>query len=116
VEGTSFHGDSEDLEIAAAVKTAAWRRFDRLVLVTARDEVKVARFVARAATGSKLSREERAELEEDAKRRLALMLPDAVKSPLCDYVVDNNRDRAALEAAVRRVYVALVSSERVARR
>jgi dephospho-CoA kinase len=109
-------GDAEDREIAAAVKTTAWRRFDRLVLVTARDEVKIARFVARAAAGRRLSTTERTALENDARQRLALMLPDAVKSPLCDYVMDNNGERSALEAAVRRVYAALVGSERTARR
>ena len=111
-----FVGDSEDREIVEAIQTTAWRRFDRLVLVTARDEVKVARFVARAAAGRKLTSEERTALEEDAKRRLALMLPDTVKSPLCDYVVENNGDRSALEAAVKRIYAALVGSERAARR
>jgi dephospho-CoA kinase len=115
-EDAAFGGDSEDREIAAAVKTTAWRRFDRLVLVTARDEVKVARFVARAAAERKLSAEERTKLEEDARRRLALMLPDAVKSPLCDYVVENNGERTALETAVKRVYAALVDSEKAARR
>jgi dephospho-CoA kinase len=104
------HGDAEDREIAAAITTTGWKRFDRLVLVTAREEVKIARYLLRVAAGRALSPAERGTLQDDARRRLALMISDEVKSPLCDYVIDNNGDRAALDAAVRRAYAALRGS------
>jgi dephospho-CoA kinase len=51
----------------------AWRdRFDRIFLVTAPEEQKIARFVARAAAGREISPEERVALEADARQRLAL--------------------------------------------
>lgn len=103
-------GDAEDREIAAAVTTTGWKSFDRLVLVTAREEVKISRYVQRVAASRTLSAAERTALQDDARRRLALMLSDEVKSPLCDYVIDNNGDLATLQAAVRRVYAALRGS------
>jgi dephospho-CoA kinase len=49
-----------------------WRdRFDRIVVVTAPQEQKVARFVQRMAADRSLSAEERAALVADARRRLA---------------------------------------------
>jgi dephospho-CoA kinase len=49
-----------------------WRdRFDRIVLVTAPEEQKIARFVARASAGRPLALEERTALIADARQRLA---------------------------------------------
>jgi dephospho-CoA kinase len=107
----AVEGDSEDREIAAAVSTTGWQtRFDRILLVTAREDVKIARYVQRAGAGRTLSGAERAALQDDARRRLAAQIADEVKSPLCDYVIENNGDQAALEPAVRRVFAALKSS------
>jgi len=104
-------GDSEDREIAAAISTTGWQtRFDRILLVTAREDVKIARYIQRIAAGRTLGAAERAALQDDAKRRLAAQIADEVKSPLCDYVIENNGDQAALEPAVRRVFAALRSS------
>ncbi len=64
---------------------AGWReRFDRLALVTAPEELKVARFVERAGGG------DRAALKAEARRRLARMIPDAVKAKQCDFVIEND--------------------------
>jgi len=107
----AIEGDSEDREIAAAISSTGWQtRFDRIVLVTAREDVKIARYVQRVAGGRTLSAAERSALQDDAKRRLAAQIADEVKSPLCDYVIVNNGDRAALEPAVHRVYAALRST------
>ncbi len=111
-QAPAIEGDSEDREIAAAISSTGWQtRFDRIVLVTAREEVKIARYIQRAAAGRVLSPAERAALQDDAKRRLAAQLADEIKSPLCDYVIENNGEPAALEPAVRRVFAALRSSE-----
>jgi len=112
----TFEGDSEDREIAAAISTTGWQtRFDRILLVTARDDIKIARYIQRAVAqsfdaGHILTTAERTALQDDARRRLAAQIADEVKSPLCDYVIENNGDQAALEIAVRRLYAALRSS------
>jgi dephospho-CoA kinase len=77
---------------------AGWQgRFDRIVLVTAPEEVKIARFVARSAAGEALSEERRAGLEEEARRRIAQQIPDEQKSALCDYVLTNGGALTELE-------------------
>ncbi len=63
---------------------SSWReRFDTLILVTAPEELKIARFVARSGNGDRVA------LEAEAKRRLAQMIPDEVKAALCEYVIPN---------------------------
>jgi len=79
-------------------KGEGWRRrFDRVILVTAPDEVKVARFVARAAGERILTDRERAELEAEAQRRLDQQIPDEQKAALCDYVLTNGGALTELE-------------------
>ena len=81
-----------------------WRkRFDRVVLVIAPESLKIARFLERSGA----TEETRAALEAEARRRLALQIPDEEKAPLCDFVVVNDGDVAALEAQVERVWQAL---------
>jgi dephospho-CoA kinase len=75
-----------------------WKeRFDRIVLVTAPEEVKVARFVARSAPDGLVTAERRVELEAEAYRRLAQQIPDEKKSALCDYVLTNDGALRELE-------------------
>ncbi len=76
---------------------ADWRqRIDRIVLVTAPDEVKIARYAAKiAALGAG-----RETAEADARLRLAQQIPDAEKAAKSDYVLDNSGDREALRAQV----------------
>ena len=77
---------------------AGWQnRFDRIVLVTAPEEVKIARFVARSAAGEALSEERRVGLEEEARCRIAQQIPDEQKSALCDYVLTNGGALTELE-------------------
>jgi dephospho-CoA kinase len=67
-------------------------RFDTLVLVTAPDEVKIARFVARNG--------HRPGVEADARARLAAQIPDEEKIPRCQYLIDNS---GSLQETRRRV-------------
>ena len=72
---------------------ADWRRrIDLVVLVTAPDAAKIARYVARI----NLSGPAREAAEADARLRLAQQIPDAEKIALSDYVIDNSGDKAAL--------------------
>ena len=67
-------------EADAQGSAPGWRqRFDRIVLVTAPDEVKIARYVTRMSQGATSPRD----LEADARARLAAQIPDSEKIPLC---------------------------------
>jgi dephospho-CoA kinase len=82
-----------------------WReRFDRMILVTASDELKIARFVAR--TGSA----DREMLEAEARRRLARMIPDEIKAPRCDFVISNEGTTDELRRRVLLVWERLATA------
>jgi len=72
------------------------RRFDRVVVVTAPDEVKIARYVAKAPPGSG----DRAASEADARARLASQIPDAEKAARADFVIENTGDKTNLMGKV----------------
>lgn len=73
------------------------QRFDRLILVTAPEDVKIARFVRRCFGDGEISEERKAELEAEARRRLARQMPEDQKIALCDYVLTNDGAPAELE-------------------
>jgi dephospho-CoA kinase len=83
---------------------AYWRRrFDRVIVVTAPDGVKIARYVARI---SPTVWDER--VAEDARSRLAKQLSDAVKTSRADFVLDNTGELTELRAQVDAVWRQLV--------
>lgn len=72
---------------------ADWRRrIDCVVLVTAPDDLKIARYVGRISPEGHA----REAAEADACLRIAQQIPDAEKAALADYVIDNSGDKAAL--------------------
>ena len=71
-------------------------RFDRIILVTAPDDQKIARYVARIDPNGN----DRAKAEADARSRLAHQIPDRDKEARADYVLENNGDIADLRANV----------------
>jgi dephospho-CoA kinase len=72
---------------------ADWRRrIDCVVLVTAPDNVKIARYLARLSPPAPA----REAAETDARLRLAQQIPDAQKAAMSDYLIDNSGDKAAL--------------------
>ena len=85
------------------------QRFDKLILVTVPDEVKVSRFVARMM-GESAARNEsrREEVTRDARARIAAQIPDAQKVSRSDYVIDNTGSVAALRFRVEEIYRELV--------
>jgi dephospho-CoA kinase len=83
----AVHGDSGDWQ----------QRFDRLILVTAPEDVKIARFVRRCIGDVTPTAERIAELEQEARRRLARQIPDEQKMVLCDYVLTNDGAVTELE-------------------
>jgi dephospho-CoA kinase len=95
--GETKHGET-NCGGSQATERAPWHnRFDRIILVTAPEEVKIARFVARSAAGEALTVERRAKLEAEARLRLAQQIPDEQKSALCDYVLTNGGQLTELE-------------------
>ncbi|MBT9332103.1 dephospho-CoA kinase [Paracidobacterium acidisoli] len=78
------------------------RRFDRIILVTAPDEVKVARYLARVLPAD-ASIEQRAETERDAQARLAAQIADSEKISHCDYVIENSGSPEHLRAQVGKI-------------
>jgi dephospho-CoA kinase len=97
------------VESALIFEAEAWgtvpewrRRFDRVVLVTAPDDLKIQRFLARILAGD-ASAEDRARVEHDARGRLAAQIPDSAKIPRCDAVIDNAGSLGATRAQVDRL-------------
>lgn len=85
-----------------------WRsRFDRIVLVTAPQAVRIERFVDRMAatpTGREVSREAHA---QEACRRMSHQLSDEQKIALSDYVLSNNGTLADLQQQVDQLWPTL---------
>lgn len=105
------------VESALIFEAEAWgtvpewrRRFDRIVLVTAPDELKIQRFLARILP-AEASPEQRAGAESDARARLAAQLPDYVKAPRSDAVIDNGGSLEATRAQVDRLVARLRAEE-----
>jgi dephospho-CoA kinase len=79
------------------------RRFDRIIVVTAPEEIRIARYVERL---SPQGWDEK--IAADARSRVARQLSDAVKVSRADYVLENTGDLAALRAQVQAVWTQLV--------
>ncbi len=80
---------------------ADWRRrIDRIIVVTAPDELKIARYVARLDPNAR----NKAVIEVDARNRLSHQVPDAEKTTQADYVLDNSGDIAALRVQVKALW------------
>lgn len=86
------------------------RRFDRIILVTAPVELRVARYVDRRAQLPDAPA--RAETDADARRRVAAQIPDSEKIPLADFVIHNNGSLEATRIEVDRIYAQLVRASR----
>jgi len=76
------------------------RRLDRIVVVTAPDELKIARYVARTGAAGA----DQAAAEAEARLRLKHQIRDAEKAAQADYVLDNSGDLAELQAQVTAVW------------
>jgi len=80
---------------------ADWHnRFDHVIVVTAPDDVKVARYGGRIAAPGPA----REAAVRDARVRLARQVPDAEKAARADFVIENTGDLDALRAKVNSVW------------
>ncbi len=79
------------------------RRFDRIILVTASEELKIARFVERRSP-SKWDEQ----VAADARSRLAMQIGDEQKASRADFVIQNNGSLAELRQRVEAVWKQLI--------
>jgi len=79
------------------------RRFDRVIVVTAPDDLKIARYVAKISPGGWDDK-----VAADARSRLARQLDDESKASRADFVLENAGDLAALRAQAEAVWRQLV--------
>jgi dephospho-CoA kinase len=79
------------------------QRFDRLILVTVPDEVKIARFVSRMM-GNDGPESRRDALAQDARARMAWQIPDQEKASRCEYVIDNSGSLEETRGRVEDIY------------
>ena len=90
---------------------ADWRRrMDCIIVVTAPDAARIARYVTRVEAQGSARAAKRDEIEADARNRMAHQVPDAEKVARADFVIDNSGDlprlRAQVEAIWRQLQVA----------
>lgn len=89
-----------------------WReRFDRIILVAAPVELRIARYVDRLAQLPQAP--SRAELEADAHSRIAAQIPDTKKIPLADFVIYNNGSLEEARRDTERIFAELIRASRV---
>jgi dephospho-CoA kinase len=90
------------VEAALIIEAGAAQRFDRLIVVTCRDEQRVKRFAARHNLNLEAARQE-------VTRRMAAQLPDEDKIKAADYVIDNSGSLDATQAQVRQIWQKLLA-------
>jgi len=100
------------VEAALIFEAGVARRFEKLIVVTAPEELRIERFVQRSLPPGENSPVRVAELRAEAKRRLAAQIPEAEKITAADYVIDNSGSLSATRQQAQRVYHHL---ERLAR-
>lgn len=104
-----LRGESETL-------LADWRRrFDFIVVVTAPEETRIARYVAKF-TPSGLSGAElaaaHARLTADARARIAQQMPQEEKARRADFTIENHGDEAALRREVDALWLRLKENQK----
>jgi dephospho-CoA kinase len=90
---------------------ADWRRrIDRIIVVTAPDELKIRRYAARVLASDGGKAISLMTIEADARNRLAHQVPDAEKVAEADYVLDNSGDIKSLRAQVEAIWPRLLQA------
>ena len=88
------------VEAALILEAGAARRFDRLIVVTCREEQRVQRFAERLKIDVQAARQE-------VRRRMAAQWPDEEKIKAADHVIDNSGSLDATQRQVREVWAQL---------
>jgi dephospho-CoA kinase len=85
------------------------QRFDRIILVTVPDEMKIARFVSRMMVNDR-HEDRREAIAQDARARMAMQIPDQEKAARCEYVIDNSGSLEETRERVEEIYRELVQA------
>lgn len=88
------------VEAALIFEAGADKRFDRLIVVTCRDEQRAERLAARLKIDAVTA-------QREVKRRMATQWPDSRKIKAADYVIDNSGSLDSAERQVRELYQTL---------
>lgn len=91
-------------EAALILEAGLGKYFDKLIVVTSKQDQKLDRFANRAVTGKVNSEEERLRALRDAERRIGAQLSEEEKISAADYVIDNSGTIAETEKQVSRIY------------
>jgi len=92
---------------------ADWRhRFDRIVLLTAPDDLKIERYVSRIAPDVTSDPARREASIADARVRLSKQMPDEEKAARADFVIENISDLVSLRQQVAAVWERLRTEAR----
>lgn len=91
-------------EASRAAGTPDWQdRFDRRILVTAPESLRIARYVARMG-GTHPDAARRAALEHEARERMAAQMPDEEKMRLSDIIIRNDASLEDVRRQTEAVY------------
>jgi dephospho-CoA kinase len=102
-------------EASKAAGTRDWQeRFDRRILVTAPEALRIARYVARMG-GPDADAATRAALEEEARQRIAVQMPEQEKMRLSDTVIHNDASLKDVTRQTEAVYRELRALAKVSR-
>jgi dephospho-CoA kinase len=102
-------------EASKAAGTRDWQeRFDRRILVTAPEPLRIARYVARMG-GPSPDAATRAALEEEARERIAAQMPDTEKMRLSDTIIRNDTSFEDVTRQTEAVYRELCALARASR-
>jgi dephospho-CoA kinase len=102
-------------EASRTAGTRDWQdRFDRRILVTAPEALRIARYVARMG-GPNPDAARRAALEREARERMSAQMPDEEKMRLSDTIIRNDGSLEELKRQTEAVYRELRSLARASR-
>jgi dephospho-CoA kinase len=102
-------------EASRTAGTRDWQdRFDRRILVTAPEAVRIARYVAQMG-GANPDAAKLAALEREARERMAAQMPDEEKMRLSDTIIRNDASLGDLKRQTEAVYRELRSLARASR-
>lgn len=86
------------------------KRFDKLILVTAPEEIRLQRYIERVSGEQGLSAQERYTVEQDGRRRIGMQIKDEEKFALCDFVIENSGSIEKIELQVEQIFSELQGS------
>ena len=91
-------------EAALIVEAGLGQYFDKLIVVTSKQEQKLERFANRLLPRGRQAGEDRLRVLRDAERRLGAQLSEQEKIAAADYVIDNSGTLAETERQVNVIY------------